>query len=632
MLQALPAPDLSARRPPAILDVLRAMAAFLRPRPLTTVSQWADRHRVLSSKASAEAGQWRTDRTPYLREILDHLSASARTQRVVLCFAAQVGKTEVGLNWIGYVMHHAPAPMLVVLPSLEIRKRWVLQRLAPMLRESTVLREMFANRKRDAANSEDVKDYPGGLLVLSGANSPASLASMPIKYVVCDEVDSYDTELGDEGDPLKLITQRQSNFPRRKLLLVSTPKKPKGESLIENAYLDSDQRQYHVPCPHCDTLQPLLWRHPDGSHGLKRNDATGEVYYGCRACGERIQEHHKPAMLAAGRWIARRPDHPTRGYHLTALYAPIGLGLSWRELWDEWLDAQTDTSKLKSFIQTKLAETWEAKKEGVDATRLVARLEVYPEHMPRRLRAVGIDVQKGRIEMSVWDFGPGEECWAIDHIIVEGDEAATETWDALYAEIDAIRPDCGAIDSGYAATQVYAFAARLRWLLVTKGIEGTDKTFVEDPESRRKRLRKRRKKGHAPLLVGNVAAMMLITQRLNLPAPDPGQPMPGYLHLPKGDPAFDDEYLRQLASSAYVEEKRQKKTVYVWKEKATHPRNEAFDCWKLALFAARLTGKPMQARHDTEPDATATAPPMPTPTPTNARPGLPRRVAGLSRR
>ena len=122
------------------------LARHTRPRPLTSVSSWSDKYRVLTSKGSGEPGSWRTDRTPYLREILDQLSANNATQRIVLMFAAQLGKTEVGLNWIGYVMQHAPAPMLVVLPTLEVRKRWVRQRLDPLLQETPIIRSLFDSR------------------------------------------------------------------------------------------------------------------------------------------------------------------------------------------------------------------------------------------------------------------------------------------------------------------------------------------------------------------------------------------------------------------------------------------------------------------------------------------------------
>ena len=599
-------------------EVLRDGARDMAPRPVTAVSAWADRNRVLTSEGSGEPGAWRTDRAPYLREIMDSLSVSSTVERVVMMFASQIGKTEVGLNWIGYVMEHAPAPMLVVVPSLEVRKKWHLQRLAPMLRDSPALRELFGDKRRDAANSEDIKTFPGGLVVLAGANSPASLASMPIKYVLCDEVDSYEAEFADEGDAMGVITQRTVTFPRRKILLISTPKKDKGESVIEAEYEKTDMREFHVPCPHCDEFQVLRWKHANGAYGLKRNEATRTVHYYCAHCGERIEEYEKPRMLARGRWVPRHPERKARGYHLSALYAPIGLGLTWSQLLDEWHEAQGDTGKLKSFIQLKLGETWENRKEGADPLNIVARLETYPEHPPKRLRSIGIDVQKDRLEMSVYEWGPGEECWGIDHVIVEGDVMGDDVWDELAEHIRDARPDCGGIDTGYAADKCYAFGQRrdMQWLLLTKGANHQANTpFLEDPLQRKQRLRKRRKKGFAPFMVGNVAAMGLLTQRLNLPAPAEGASRAGYLHFPKGDPAFDDEFFRQLASSAYQEVKKNKRSVFEWKEKATHPRNEAFDCWKIALAAVRLSGKSLVEQPATPP----------------AKPAI-RRTGGLGRR
>jgi phage terminase large subunit GpA-like protein len=77
----------------------------LRPDTLLTVSEWADRYRVLSQRASSEPGRWRTARTPYLKEIMDCLSPSSPVQRVVFMKGSQVGGSECGNNWIAYVIH-----------------------------------------------------------------------------------------------------------------------------------------------------------------------------------------------------------------------------------------------------------------------------------------------------------------------------------------------------------------------------------------------------------------------------------------------------------------------------------------------------------------------------------------------
>ena len=172
------AASVTVRVPPRRGALLGTLSRSIRPRPARTVSAWADAHRVLSSKGSGEPGTWRTARTPYLREIMDQLSVGSPTQRIVLKFGAQIGKTEAALNWLGYIIEHAPAPTLVVLPTIEVRKRWVMQRLHPMIAETPRLRGLINDKSRESANSADIKDFPGGFLVLGGANSAASLASM----------------------------------------------------------------------------------------------------------------------------------------------------------------------------------------------------------------------------------------------------------------------------------------------------------------------------------------------------------------------------------------------------------------------------------------------------------------------
>jgi phage terminase large subunit GpA-like protein len=347
--------------------------------------------------------------------------------------------------------------MLVVVPTLEVRKRWVKQRLDPLIAETPVLSAIFGGRRsRDAANAEDMKDFPGGMLVIGGANSAASLASMPIRYVVCDEVDRFPWDVGQEGDPLGLIDERTKTFPRRKVLLVSTPT-TKGLSRIEGEYEKSDQRQYHVPCPDCGEYQVLRWRHDDGTYGLVHSAATGTVRYACRHCGTLIDEHHKPAMLERGHWIPRHAERPVRGYHLSGLYSPIGLGFTWAELWEKWQDAHGDTANLKRFINTTLAETWEEKGDSIADVALIARLEVYPDTLPIRLLTSFTDVQKDRLETTVIGWGAGEEAWALEHVIHAGDTAAQDVWDELDEFLREQRVVLAGVDSGYNTSMVYAF-------------------------------------------------------------------------------------------------------------------------------------------------------------------------------
>ena len=286
--------------------LIGAWGRGLTPDPWLTVSQWSDTHRWLSSRASAEPGRYRTERTPYMRAIMDALSPSHPAQRIVFMKAAQVGATEAGNNWIGFVMHHAPGPMLAVQPTVELAKRNSRQRIDPLIEESPALRERVKPaRARDSGNTQLSKDFPGGVLVLTGAHSAVGLRSMPARYVFLDEVDAYPASADEEGDPVGLAEARSLTFAhRRKVFLVSTPT-IRGVSRIEREYEASDQRRFFVPCPHCGEMQWLRFERLRWEKGKPETAA-----YHCDACETAIAEHHKAAMPQANG--GRRP-RPTMG-------------------------------------------------------------------------------------------------------------------------------------------------------------------------------------------------------------------------------------------------------------------------------------------------------------------------------
>jgi phage terminase large subunit GpA-like protein len=341
--------------------VARAWALGWKPEPRLTVSQWADEHRMLSSKASAEPGRWDTARTPYLREIMDTLSATHPCQRVVYMKGAQVGGTECGNNWIGYVIHHAPSPTLVVQPTVEVAKRFSKQRIAPMIEATPALRERVAEvRSRDSGNTTFMKEFEGGQLIMTGANSGAGLRSMPIRNLFMDEVDEYPGDVDGQGDPVALAEKRATTFGRRKVLLVSTPT-IKGLSRIEREYLASDQRRFFVPCPECGHCDWMRWENIRWTEG-----DPGSARLACTGCGTLLEERHKPEMLGRGEW---RPtaagDGRTAGFHLSSLYSPLGWK-SWVQCVAEFLQAKDDPSRLKTWVNTVLGETWEERGDSVE--------------------------------------------------------------------------------------------------------------------------------------------------------------------------------------------------------------------------------------------------------------------------
>jgi len=578
----------------------------VRPRDLLTVSQWAERHRWLRSGTNAP-GRWNTALTPYLREIMDALSEHSPVRAVVFKKSSGVGGSEVMMNWIGYVMHHLRnKDLLVVMPTLELRDRSLNPRMNKMIAETDVLAGLVSTSRRDKSNRADVVEYGAhARIIRSGANSADSLRSDHIPYVITDEVSAFPWDIGGEGDPMTLIENRQRTYSRAKSYFVSTPTLA-GRCRVSLLFSRSDQRRYFVPCPHCGTRQPLEFdRTGKAAHGLKWRTtptvdaATGEVlraqvlsaWYVCKHCAAEIAETHKPDMLAQGVWIAAAPHiKRMRGYQLNALYAPVGLGLSWRDVAQKWLDSQGDTAEMKAFVNTYLGETWEEQGDGIEAVALLSRLEDYDPHSmtappPWRLITAGVDVQKNRLEVSIVGWGEKEEAWLLDHLILPGDTTQPEVWQELAASLREARVQLAVVDSGYNASSVYAFCAAHRWAVPGKGMAGTARPLIEDERRRAARLRRRIKRQHVVEPIGVDQGKALIYARLKLEPKTDGQPCAGFIHFPR-TPAFDDEYFAQLAAEKLVTRLRGSRPFSEWVQ--TRARNEALDCLVYALAAMRL--------------------------------------------
>ena len=326
----------------------------LRPDPLMTVTEWADEHRYLPKASSKEHGKYRSSRTPFFREIMDCLSPHMPIQEICLQKATQVGGTEVGNNWIGYVVDVAPGPMLMVLPTVELAKDHSKLKLAPTIECTPRLRgKIKENRSRDSGNTIQGKSFPGGMLFLVGSNSGAGFRHRSIRYLFLDDIDGYEADVGGEGDPIDLAKKRTDTYSsRKKIFEVSTPT-VKGISRIEKSFEESDQRYYYVPCPHCGEYQRLEWGGQGSDFGIKfeRNEYGNveAVWYECRHCHDRVDESHKTAMLKAGRWVPTYPEREKRGYHLSGLYSPLGW-VSWTQVVKEFLSAKDNRERLHDQV------------------------------------------------------------------------------------------------------------------------------------------------------------------------------------------------------------------------------------------------------------------------------------------
>ena len=567
----------------------------LRPETPLTVSEWADRYRKLSSKASAEPGPWRTDRTPYLREPMDCLSSESPIQRVVMMFAAQTGKTEAGSNWLGYVIDHAPGPMLCVQPTVEMAKRLSKQRLESMITETPCLAAKIAPaRARDSGNTMFSKEFSGGIMLLTGANSATGLRSAPCRYLFCDEVDGFPADVDGEGDPVSLAERRTTTFARRKILLTSTPT-VKDFSRIEAEYQRSDQRRFYVPCPACGAMEWLKWGQ------LKWADGQPEsARYQCEHCGERFEEMHKPAMLRGGEWRATAPSNGrTAGFHLSGLYSPLGW-CSWEQLVDDFLRAKGDAPALKSFVNTRLAETWEedyAAKVSADGL-LARRLDYKPGTCPAGvvLLTGGVDVQDNRLAVSVWGWGEGETGWLVWHQELMGDPTQTEVWEQLdHVLATEWETECGkhlklaqvAVDSGGHCThEVYRYVRDRgsRGVVAIKGSSRRNSPAVGkgskvDVNWRGKVI----KRGVTLYQLGTDTIKTTLFGRLR------HNETTGGLNFGL---AADDEYYRQLTSERQALRYHRGFPIREWVKKAGD-RNEALDCAVYGYAAMLIYGRRM---------------------------------------
>jgi phage terminase large subunit GpA-like protein len=573
-----------------------AAAAGARPDPLLAISQWADRYRWLSQRASAEHGRWRTERTPYLREIMDCLSPSSLIERVVFMKGAQIGGTECGNNWMGYVIHQAPGPMMSVQPTVEMAKRNSKQRIEPLIEESEVLRKLVHDpRSRDSGNTILSKDFPGGVLVMTGANSAVGLRSMAARYLFLDEIDAYPGDVEGEGDPITLAMARTRTFARRKVFLVSTPKIA-GMSRIETAYEESDQRKYWLPCPACREFQILKFaqlRWPNG-------DPQSAVYV-CEHCGQEIRNHQKQSMLALGQWRAgAKGDCRTAGFHISSLYSPVGW-FSWGDAAKQFEQAQKNSALLQVFANTVLGETWTMLGEAPDFERLMSRRDASYRlgQLPPSVvfLTAGVDVQKTWLQGHVWGWARGRQRWIVDRFILEGDPYHQETWDRLTERLNTTYRHRGgadlsivrmAVDSGYATQEVYRWAKQQGSgrVMVVKGSD-SGASLVSTPQQVEVSSVGRKLKYGARVHVVNVSmAKSELYGLLGKERPIDGDPYPpGWVHFASD---LDEEFFRQLTAESLVSRVVKGYRKHEWVK--TRERNEDLDCCNYARAAASVFG------------------------------------------
>lgn len=562
---------------------------------MLSVSEWADRNRLLDSRSSAMPGRYRTAVTPFLKEIMDNLGEYSEVEEVICMKGAQLGVTEAGLNWIGYTIDISPCPMLFVEPTKDVMELVSKTRVQPML-DSTpnLVRKVKPSRSRDSGNTLTKKEFPGGILRMAGANSAASLRNMPVKRLVLDEVDAYPMDLDGEGNPIDLARKRTATFAKRKIFILSTPT-TKGLSVIEPLFEATDMRYYFVPCPHCGSMQHLVWEQLKYVYD-KKTKHVKEVYYECIDCRQKIEEREKTKMLAAGRWIATAPDNENKkraGYHVNSMYSPLGW-LSWSDMIVEWEDAQGDEPKLKTFYNTSLGLTYEAKGDKPEWQALFDKREDWaintlPSNDIAFLTA-GVDIQKDRIELEIVGWAKGKISYSISYRVLNGYAYHGEVWQKLSAVLNEVwtRPDglsmpvrMMCVDSGSFTTEVYDFCARYpaSRVVPTKG-KDSQQTIISAPKAVNVT---RKNKPIGQTKVWHVGVSLLKSELYGFLRVDKGEN--GYCHFPQ----HGEEYFKGLLSEELLTVKQKSgRTVQQWVKRYT--RNEPLDCRIYARAAAHMVG------------------------------------------
>ena len=572
-----------------------------------TVSEWAEEKRILSADVTATPGPFRWNVTPYLKEIADCLSEASDVQEIVVRKGAQVGFTTGILeNWIGYIIDVCPGPALMVDADKGMAEAGMEIRVDKMIESAGLQDKIFAQTKKKAnkksGDTKALKQFPGGFFMAIGPKVGAKLRKNAIRFLSFDEEDAYPQQVGtddgktaNEGDTVDLAIRRTATFEQtRKILHGSTPL-IESSSRIDRLFALGDQCYFEVPCPHCGQFQRIHWRDQDGTFRIKfKQDEAGHlihdsVYYECEHCQGEIKNRDKWVILSLGKWVAtavpRRPH--LRSFHVPSL---LSIKQSWEEICQMWIDAKGDLSKLRTFVNTVLGETWVEKGEAPVAEKVWARREGYevggvpPEARPL-FCTVGADVQKDRIEAEVVAWGKDLESWSIEYLNLPGDtsDPTGDAWTALAKVIETthagLRVELAMIDSGYNSPVVYAFCDRyMAGVLPVKGYEklqgdkGTSRVYSLFDVKGYRTQRADLDTTHLKLEVYN------FLKRGTASGEAPTEPFPGFCHFPVA--YSKDHFSRLMSEDRLPKTMRNGRTIMVWEQ---HGRNEPLDARAYAL-------------------------------------------------
>lgn len=579
-----------------------------------TVSEWADKYRKLSSVSSAEPGQWRTSRTPYLKDIMDAFT-DPQVRELSVVAASQVGKSEFELNCIGYIIDQDPASILYIHPTVDDAKKFSRLRVTPMISDTPAIAKKVKETKvgRESASTILQKSFPGGMLTVTGSNSASALASTPARYVIADEVDRFARSAGREGDPLSLAKARQTTFYNAKTLLVSTPT-IKGDSRIEAAYYIGTQEHWCHKCPDCGAFSEIKFGDikfepkVERVHGKKTWTLNGGVHWMCPNCGCVNSEHTMRRQPA--KWIADNPaawQNGVRSFWLTAFASPW---TSWETICLRFLEAKDDPELLKVVYNTLFGQLWEDRGDLADEDEMLGRREDYGHRkdgsvveLPDGVLVLtcGVDTQDNRLEYEVVGHGHYGETWGIQKGIIMGRPDTEEVWNRLDDLADHIfkfengkglKVSIFCVDSGGHFTQdVYENCQKRQGkrFFAIKGKGGDGIPYISPPS--KVAIRDDKRKTCWLYTLGVDAGKASIMSSLKVE-----EPGPKFMHFSaEPDAGYDMNYFNGLLSEKMVLAHTSRGDVWRWEKIPGHERNEALDCRNYAMAALKIINPDMDA-------------------------------------
>lgn len=574
--------------------VSKAMAGMLPPDDLT-VTEWAERNRRLSAESAAEPGPWRTERTPYLRELMNAWT-DPKVRHIVMVAASQVGKSEFLNNCIGYVIDQDPGSILFIHPTTIDAKEYSKLRIAPMIRDCPTLRVKVSDPKsRDSGNTILQKTYPGGILTMCGSTEAHALASKPIRYVLGDERDRWALSAGNEGDPWGLAMARQTTFYNAKSGEASTPT-VKNASAIEASYATGTMERWKSCCPHCGEYHEIRWADIRFDYDEKliagsKTYKVRDIYYICPGCGcisTELEMKNAPA-----RWEADNPDAYEQGTRSFWLNAFVSKWASWESIILKYLEAIGNSRKMQVVYNTCFGELWEDRGDLQDEDSLMARREEYHAELPDGVLVLtaGVDTQDDRMEYEIIGHGHFGETWGIEKGLIMGRPDDDATWAKLdemvfdrvlhFENGIGLKMSMSFVDEGGHFTQDVRLRCRERIgkkVFCIKGMPGPDKPYTAPPKQMKIVVKGRIIGKCWQYQLGVDAGKQIIMD--NLAVQTPGSK---YCHFPRRDD-YGSAFFAGLLSERLVY-KQNKRQPWQWEKIPGHERNEVLDCRNYAMAA-----------------------------------------------